>query len=406
MRSRLHWSQVLTSYLMGTAKGLSALPETRILLVDDDSAVRRVTQRCLERAGYQVAACSSGADALSTLARGAFDAMVSDVQMPGMTGVRLLRAIREHDLDLPVVFVTGKPDLQSAADALEYGAFRYLIKPVPSADLAAVVERAVNVGKLARSKREYAEAFASGSFRIGDRAGLDAALDRALSSLWMAFQPIVRATDSTVVAYEALLRVEEPLLPHPGAVLDAAERAGRTHDIGQSVRRNVADGAQAAESNWLFFVNLHPLDLLDPTLYLPDSPLTSLASRVVLEVTERVSLDNVIRVREKIAALRALGFQIALDDLGAGYAGLTSFTLLEPEFVKLDMSLVRDVHESPVKQKIIRAMVLLCQDMGKQIIAEGVESVGERDQLIELGCDLLQGYFFAKPGRPFPTVVA
>jgi len=139
---------------------------------------------------------------------------------------------------------------------------------------------------------------------------------------------------------------------------------------------------------------------------LPDSPLTSLASRVVLEVTERVSLDNVSKVLEKIAALRALGFQIALDDLGAGYAGLTSFTLLEPEFVKLDMSLVRGVHESPIKQKLIRAMVLLCKDMGKQIIAEGVESVGERDQLIELGCDLLQGYFFAKPGRSFPTVVA
>jgi EAL domain-containing protein (putative c-di-GMP-specific phosphodiesterase class I)/ActR/RegA family two-component response regulator len=406
MSSRRHWSQVLTSSVMATVKGLPASPGTRILLVDDDAAVRRVTQRCLERAGYQVAACSSGADALSTLALEAFDAMVSDVQMPGMTGVKLLRAIREYDLDLPVVFLTGNPDVHSAADAVEYGAFRYLIKPVPLADLTAVVERAVNVGKLARSRRQYAEGVASGSFRIGDRAGVDAALDRALASLWMAFQPIVRATDSTVVAYEALMRAEEPLLPHPGAVLEAAERAGRTHDVGQSVRHNVSVAAKAAQSNWLLFVNLHPQDLLDPTLYLPDSPLASLATRVVLEVTERVSLDNVHKVREKIAALRALGFQIALDDLGAGYAGLTSFTLLEPEFVKLDMSLVRDVHENPIKQKIIRAMVLLCRDMGKQIIAEGVESVGERDQLIELGCDLLQGYFFAKPGRPFPSVVA
>jgi len=101
-----------------------------------------------------------------------------------------------------------------------------------------------------------------------------------------------------------------------------------------------------------------------------------------------------------------LGFQIALDDLGSGYAGLTSFTLLEPEFVKLDMSLVRDVHFSPTKQKIIRSMVRLCKDLGRQIIAEGVESLAERDQLIELGCDLLQGYLFARPGRPFPVVVA
>lgn len=91
---------------------------------------------------------------------------------------------------------------------------------------------------------------------------------------------------------------------------------------------------------------------------------------------------------------------------GAGYAGLTSFTLLEPEFVKLDMSLVRDVHSSPTKQKkIIRSVVRLCKDLGKQIIAEGVESLAERDQLIERGCDLLQGYLFARPGRPFPGVV-
>jgi EAL domain-containing protein (putative c-di-GMP-specific phosphodiesterase class I) len=109
-------------------------------------------------------------------------------------------------------------------------------------------------------------------------------------------------------------------------------------------------------------------------------------------------------VAERIANLRALGFQIALDDLGAGYAGLTSFTQLEPEYVKLDMSLVRDVHENSTKQKIIRSMVRLCHDMGKLIIAEGVERTEERDALVDLRCDLLQGYLFAKPAKPFPAV--
>jgi EAL domain-containing protein (putative c-di-GMP-specific phosphodiesterase class I)/CheY-like chemotaxis protein len=391
--------------LMGMVDALPAPEQMRILLVDDDPGVLHVTQRRLQKQGHHVVACSSGDHALSVLVQGAFDVMVSDIQMRGITGLKLLRAVRECDLDLPVVLVTGCPDVKSAADAVEYGAFRYLIKPVPFEEFSTVIGRAASFGKLARSKREYAETFASGRFRIGDRAGLDATLDRALSSLWMAFQPIVRATDSTVVAYEALMRVDEPMLPHPGAVLDAAERAGRTHDVGRAVRQSVVASAQHGNEDWLFFVNLHPEDLLDPALYLPDAPLTPLASRVVLEVTERVSLDNVSEVRERVAALRALGFQIAIDDLGAGYAGLTSFTLLEPEFVKLDMSLVRDVHDNPIKQKIIRSMVGLCKDMGKRIIAEGVESIGERDQLIELGCDLLQGYFFAKPGRPFPTVL-
>ena len=85
--------------------------------------------------------------------------------------------------------------------------------------------------------------------------------------------------------------------------------------------------------------------------------------------------------------------------MGAGYAGLTSFVRLDPEFVKLDMSLVRDVDQSQAKRKIIGSMVGLCHEMGKQIIAEGIETAAERDTLIDLGCDLLQGYFFARPGK-------
>jgi EAL domain-containing protein (putative c-di-GMP-specific phosphodiesterase class I)/CheY-like chemotaxis protein len=390
---------------MEKAEDVLPLPaKTRILLVDDDSSVLNMTKRTLKQAGHEVVACSSGSEALAILGQQAFDVMISDIQMPGITGLKLLRAVREHDLDLPVVLVTGNPDVKSAADAVEYGAFRYLIKPVLRDELTVVVQHAASIGQMARSKREYVEEFGSAKFRVGDRAGVDAILDRALSSLWMAYQPIVRAADSTTMAYEALMRVDEPMLPNPGAVLGAAERVDRIHDVGRAVRGSVVFSARAAENAWLFFVNLHPEDLLDPDLYQPDSPFSLLARRIVLEVTERVSLDHVADVHDRIAKLRALGFQIALDDLGAGYAGLTSFTQLEPEFVKLDMSLVRDVHQNSIKQKVVRSMVRLCQDMGKRIIAEGIEKVEERDALIELGCDFLQGYLFAKPGRPFPTV--
>jgi len=124
---------------------------------------------------------------------------------------------------------------------------------------------------------------------------------------------------------------------------------------------------------------------------------------VVLEVTERASLEGV-DVRSQLATLRRLGFRVALDDLGAGYAGLSSFAQLLPEVVKFDMSLVSGIDRDPTKQRLVHTMKGLCDELGIQVVAEGVETAAERDVLVGLGCDLLQGYSFAKPGAPFPIV--
>jgi EAL domain-containing protein (putative c-di-GMP-specific phosphodiesterase class I) len=232
---------------------------------------------------------------------------------------------------------------------------------------------------------------------------LEASFDRAMQSLWMAYHPIVDFRRQAIYGYEALLRSNEPSLPHPGAVLDAATRLGRLDALGRSIR-DLAAAPMSGAGIEMLFVNLHVTDLMDPSLSSPDSALSQIAHRVVLEITERSSLDEVKDVRARVAALREMGFRIAVDDLGAGYAGLTSFTLLEPEIVKLDMSLVRDVHQNSTKQKVIRSMTALSQDMGMTVVAEGVETIEERDTLIELDCDLLQGFLFARPGKPFPEV--
>jgi len=302
-----------------------------------------------------------------------------------------------------VILVTGNPDLGSATEAVEYGAFQYLIKPVESEKLGQAIERAATVGRMARVKREYVEEFGSGTFRVGDRAGVTTVFERALGSLWVAYQPIVHASDFSLFAHEVLMRSDEPDLPHPGAVLNAAERLDRVSSVGEIVRALASAGFESSPDSVLF-VNLHPEDLKDESLYRATAPLTPFAHRVVLEITERASLENIRDLRERVARLRALGFRIALDDLGAGYAGLTSFTQLEPEFVKLDMELIRDIHLHKMKRKIVRSMVQLCHDMGKSIIGEGVEICEEADVLVELECDYLQGFLFAKPDRTFPRI--
>src|SRR5262249_2875296 len=118
----------------------------------------------------------------------------------------------------------------------------------------------------------------------------------------------------------------------------------------------------------------------------------------------RASLDVVGHLRPRIALLRRAGFRIAVDDLGAGYAGLASFAQLEPDVVKIDMSLVRGIHLNPTKRRGGRPPVPLCSARRVLMVVEGVETAAERDTLVELGCDLLQGYLFARPAYPSPAV--
>jgi EAL domain-containing protein (putative c-di-GMP-specific phosphodiesterase class I) len=376
----------------------------RLLLVDDDAAVIRAYSSALSRHGVDVQTASNGREAAERVKRGSIDVVVSDISMPEMTGIEFLRAVRAYDLDVPVILMTGEPGVESAMLAVEYGAFRYLAKPVAAQDLWVTVSRAARLHKMARLKHDALALPGGGSKGLGERAALELRFSWGVDLLWMAFQPIVGWRDKRLYGYEALMRSDEPLMKNPADMLDAAERLGRLHELGRAVRSRVAAAAPDAPDGVKLFVNLHSADLEDEELYSTESPLSKIAGRVVLEITERASLCSVKNVASSVARLKALGFQIAIDDLGAGYAGLTSFTQLEPEIVKLDMSLVRAVDSDTRRQSIVRSMKQLSDELGILVVAEGVETATERDTLALLGCDLLQGYLFAKPQRGFIPV--
>jgi EAL domain-containing protein (putative c-di-GMP-specific phosphodiesterase class I) len=376
-----------------------------VLVVDDEDDLRRMLKQMLSSAGFDVTLSSGAAEAMAEVERRAFDVILSDIQMPGASGVELLRKVRSHDLDVPVILMTGDPTLQTAMDAVALGAMQYLVKPMPKAEVLRVVERASRLHRMARMKRDALELRGEAKTQAGDRAGLEVSFERALDSMWMAFQPIVEPATMRVFGYEALLRTRDASLPHPGAVLEAAERLDRLNDLGRRVRQLSAEAfAHVPSDSALLFVNLHTRDLLDPMLYDPDSPLTKIASRVALEITERAAIDDVKDIQTRVDTLRERGFRIVIDDLGAGYAGLSSFVALQPDIVKLDMSLIRNVHQSEVRRRLVAAMTSLCTEMSMRVVAEGVEVIEERDVIGSCGCKLLQGYFFAKPGPRFPIV--
>lgn len=377
--------------------------EGKVLVVDDEPGVLKVFDHVLSTGGFEVEAVSNGRDAIARIQSHSFDAVVSDVSMPELGGIALLRAVRELDLDVPVILVTGSPSVESAVQAVEYGALRYITKPVQVDDLIATVRKAVRLGRMARVKREAIEHLGGDGRQLGDRAGLEIAFNAALASVRLVYQPIVHHGAREVFAYEALLRSGEPRLPHPGAILDAAERLGRLHVLGRVVRKQVAS-LLASSPKSLIFVNLHPEDLQDEDLFREDAPLSGFAKQVVLEATERASLEHMLDVSHRVARLRSLGYRVAVDDIGAGYAGLNSIAHLEPEFMKIDMALIRGINADVTRQKVVGAMVRLCREMDAMVVAEGIETAAERDSVAELGCDLLQGFFFARPSEPFVDV--
>ena len=197
-----------------------------ILLVDDEEAVVRAYGRTLRAAGFTVVTAADGHEAAVAARDRSFDVIISDIAMPGMDGINLLRAIREHDLDVPFVIMTGGPAVDSAARAMEYGALRYLIKPVSPVVLEEVVARAIRLHQMAKIKREALEMFRLEGKHLGARASLEARLGRAMETLWIAYQPIVSWSRRSVFAYEALVRNEEPTLRSPPDLFEAAERLG------------------------------------------------------------------------------------------------------------------------------------------------------------------------------------
>ncbi len=367
-----------------------------VLVVETDDA--RPHAKLLADAGFVVHATHDGIVGSQWLASMTFDAVVSDVVAKGLGGIELLRYARENDSDIPVLLMTGAPDIETAAAAVEHGAFQYLLKPLAGSRLVDAVDKAVRACRTSRAKSEALQALQELE-TVETSARFDRSRwDNALRTLYMAYQPIVLPSGK-LYAYEALVRSEEPTMRGAGDLLDMAEALDALVPFGRAIRaRCGAYAAQTAGRHYLF-VNLHADDLLDDALTSRDEALADVAPAVVLEVTERAALHDIEEAKVKMAELRSMGFRIALDDLGAGYAGLTSFAHLRPEVVKLDMALVRDIDKDSVKRKLVKSVTEVSRDIGTLVVGEGVETPAERDTLIELGCHLLQGYLFGKPQK-------
>lgn len=221
--------------------------------------------------------------------------------------------------------------------------------------------------------------------------------------LYSVYEPIVEVETRTVYGYEALARGPEGTELHSPAKLFArATEQDLLFQLDCLCRQRGLDGARDLPGGAKLFLNVRPTTIHDPN-FRAEALERTLArcqlspSDVVFEISEQESIGNFAIFREVRDYYGKLGFQIALDDTGAGYASLESVMELSPEFIKVDRAFVTGIDEDPSRQELLRALQSLAQRIGAKIIGEGLDTLEELEMLQELGIPYGQGWLFGKP---------
>ncbi|EGI77507.1 EAL domain-containing protein [Hylemonella gracilis] len=214
-----------------------------------------------------------------------------------------------------------------------------------------------------------------------------------------AFQPIVDIAARTVFAHEALVR--GPQGQGAASVLAQVNDQNR-YRFDQACRVKAIKSASELGIAEPISVNFLPNAIYKPELCIRTTVEAARAhgfpvQRIIFEVTEGERIEDGPWFADILREYKRCGFMTAIDDFGAGYAGLKLLSDFQPDLIKLDMDLIRGVHVDKPRQAIVRSMVALCAEMGIQLIAEGIETVAERDFLSDAGIRLMQGYLFARP---------
>jgi EAL domain-containing protein (putative c-di-GMP-specific phosphodiesterase class I)/ActR/RegA family two-component response regulator len=410
-----------------------------VLLIEDDAPLARSLIRVMNAEGYQVVHVGSGAAAVEKVMSRSFDAVISDLNLPGASGVDVLNVVRAYDPDVPLVLMTGCPTVDTAIEAVSLGVLEYLVKPTPREHLVRVLGRCSKVRRSAIHRREASDSAivaaataetvrppssapssdplsvvnvnanrmsnasaetapsmeavvpdshssSNGTFAC---PSIRATFERALSTLSVELEPIADAKTKKLLGYGARMSSEEETLSTETALVVCAERLGRLEELRRRVRDLAVKTFVDAPPDALLFIDVHPSDLLDGDLYSPEPPLARIAERVVLQVRARgLSVEDICA---RASVLRFVGFRLAIADLDAGQACLSQIADLSPEFVKIDTRLVKNVNGSANRKRLVTALVSMCKSLDAVAIAEGVSTAEESEALSEAGCTLVQG---------------
>ncbi|MDH6237348.1 EAL domain-containing response regulator [Cryobacterium sp. CG_9.6] len=327
------------------------------------------------------------------------DLVLLDLRMPHVDGFEVLAQIQKFAAGdfLPVMVLTADATTAARDQALAQGAQDFLTKPIDA------TEAILRIANLLRTRELYStlrHLKVLPQHEIADdRTEVLTRIQDVLQNktLTPVFQPIQDLTTGATVGHEGLSRFPDSTLRAPDRWFTEAFSVGLGVDLEWMAITTMLSYLHSAPPDQFLSLNMSPATMMHLMDQEPCSP--DLWPRIVIELTERVPVEDYFALHRALAPMRSRGTRLSADDLGAGYAGFRHLLLLQPDVIKLDISLIAGINRSHEQQALTRALLAFASEVGAQVIAEGIEEPEELKTLQDLGVPWGQGYLL---GRPAP----
>ncbi len=375
-----------------------------VLLVDDNPANIAYLTQLLTRQGLnRVYGETDSREVPRRLAEHQPDLVLLDLRMPHVDGFEVLGQIQEFAAGsyLPVMVFTADTTTASRDRALAQGAQDFLTKPIDATEATLRIANLLQTRQLYATLRHVTGGPAPTETEPDETDGEVLARIRAVrrdESIGQVFQPILDLATGATVGHEALSRFPNPTLGGPERWFADAFTVGFGVDLEWLAATSALTYLQSAPPPLFLAVNMSPATVLriaEDQLCQPQ-----LWPRIVVELTEHVPVEDYPAIHRAMAVARSHGARLAVDDLGSGYAGFRHLLRLEPDIIKLDISLVAGIDRSTGQKALTRALLGFANEVGAHVIAEGIERPEELSVLQDLGVPWGQGYLLGRPRAP------
>ncbi|MDX6448885.1 MAG: hypothetical protein QOD08_1348, partial [Gaiellaceae bacterium] len=377
----------------------------RVLVAEDDTAVRTALSALIgaEPTLELVAAVGDADEAIAAAQRERPDVALLDVRMPGGGGTHAARGIKRASPETRMLALSAFEDRDTVLEMVEAGVAGYLVKGSTIEKIVSSIERAANgQGSLSAEVTGDVIEELAGQLtllrRVDERKGrsqqrIRKALDDP-EALQLVFQPIC-TLDGTIVGSEALSRFRGRPQRGPEGWFAEASEVGLRVELELAAIRAAFAAVPSLPPNTCLAVNASPATVIGSSFQKLIRKVD--AKRIVVEVTEHAPIADYARMNDAVQQMKADGVRLAIDDAGAGFASLRHILRLDPDFIKLDQTLIRGIAKDRSKQALAAGLISFAEKIGATIVAEGIETAGELSALAQLGVRYGQGFYLARP---------